>query len=765
MSRFVALLPLLVALAAPGPACGEDPKGPGVMDVVRRHVVTVSLRFQKDLVAEERDAVAPDPRSRSERYRFWRMSYVVPGFVIRDRRTVVASDLWLPPGSIASVTLKPVDGPPVAGRLRGFLRRAEAVVFEAESDLAAEPVPFPETVEVGPSTPLLVGSLAEGAKGMELWAEALGGTRRRAADGSGFAYGHPEAATQGLGGAGEESVRTVDLVLDAKANPVGFRFGGAVDLHESVWTGPRVLADEEIAFQDLCAREECLAKESARHRVTVTFRTVSRDEREESPFSMGEEGGGESELWGLAVSKDLLLVPGRLEPDQVKKIESVRLKDDDEGPGIEASYAGKVRGYDAFLVSVPSGALVPLLAEAPRPPVVGEAVLVHQTSWRGGARRDQLEYDRVLGKGRGYADREFLAVEREVPEGALLLDVEGRALGFAARLDPEDQEKGLGGENRMMRRTRPVFPLVAVMFSDGITPASLAKDPDVTAVPQEEAASKRLPWLGVEYDPIDKGVAELLGVSSPTRDGRRGLIVSRVYEGSPAARAGLREGDVLLSARRASGAGSDAPPVDLMDREAGGGGFFPGFSFGGMGDAAPAPWRAQAGALVRLLKAWGEGTSYELVWLRDGATKSGSFRVENAPPDYASAPRARDRLTGMNVRDVTYEVRAALRMPSDATGVVVARVEPGSPGAQARIEENELVLELDGALVEGANAFVAKLDAARAAGRSQVRLVVRRLDKTRLVDLSLAPSDERAPTAGPGDPPDEGDGDGGNGER
>ena len=116
--------------------------------------------------------------------------------------------------------------------------------------------------------------------------------------------------------------------------------------------------------------------------------------------------------------------------------------------------------------------------------------------------------------------------------------------------------------------------------------------------------------------------------------------------------------------------------------------------------------------------------------------------MKQAPPDFRSAPRHFDEVAGIEVRDLTYEVRRVLRMGPETQGVVVARTEPGSPAAQARIEENELVLELDGKNIEAAEAFGTMLEAAREASRDQVRLVVQRLGKTRIVDLRVEAAEE-----------------------
>lgn len=713
------------------------PKAGQALDVVERHAVLVTIAFQKDLEAEEHGALPPNPRSTSEVYRLWRMTMVVPGFVVRDHRTVLCSDPWIPPGAIASLTVRPLTGAPVKARLRGFLARAEAVVLEAESDLPVDPVPFPAAGAPAPEA-ALVGSVAEGARGVESWVDGLGTLRRRVGSPH-LALGMVDAPTDGLDP--DPASRTVDLVFAAGAVPVGFRFGGGMDVDEGIWRGADVLADREVPFTELEERERSLATRRTRARVEVVLRTTKRDDREDEGFGGDDDGEDRLEHWGFAVSPEVLVVPGRLEPDQVRRLESVRHKVDD-GPGREARYLGKVKGLDAYLVEVKGAGFEPLKAERRKVPGIGAAIQVHHTAWRGGARRDQLDYDRIVGRGRRYGDRLHLAVERPVEEGALLLDLEGGVLGFAARLDPEDKEDRLGGRE-VSRRERPQYPLMAVLFEEVGLPATLAEDPDVRVMPQEETESKRLPWLGVESTGFTKEVAEMLDISAATRDGKRGLLVGRVYAGSPAARAGVEVGDILLSARRTSGPGAGLPPIDLAE-ERRGGWFNPWTFLGGGGEDAPQPWTSQDTPLNRLLKTWGEGTTFELVFLRAKEQRTASLRVEVSPPTYDSAPRARDEGTGLTVRDLTFEVRAALRLVLEAPGVVVARVEPGSPAAQARIGKNELIQEVDGTAVEDAAGLVARLEAARAAGRANVRLVVRRLDKTRLVDLGLAPSEERA---------------------
>jgi hypothetical protein len=739
-------IPTLCVLLLAAPVWAEEGDGGlRALEVGAEHAVLVTFRFQRDLDREERGAVAPDPRGLAERYRFWRSGWVVPGFVLGDRRTVLISDPWISRSAIESITVRTRSGVELPGRLEVFLGDVGGAIVKTEAELPVEPLTF-EPVSTAPAR--YAASVTEGNGEPQAWVEDLTSMRNRpwSPGQGGIGHGTPESPFGGLDPTEEEGTRTIDLVCDDAGTPLGFRFGSTIDA-AGRWRGPRVLASRRVSLDALGALED--ERPSPLHRLTVTFRTLSRHDRDRDPFRFGGRGTAEEEYWGLAITPDTLVVPELLEEEKVRRVLSIRL-DDVEAEGVVASYAGKVEGYQAFVVRVEGVELDAVPAAAPPSPATDGALLVHRTAQRGGARRDQVDYDRVIGRFRGYGDRSFLATERAVGTGALLRDLDGRVLGFSTRLDPVDKERRLSTGNRS-GRSSTTYPVVAVLFDEVGLPATLAENLDTRVMPQEETAARRLPWLGVETDGLDEGLAKLLDVSGPTRDGRRGLVVTVVYEGSPAARAGLVPGDVLLSARRTSAPGG--PAVDLRDAGSEGGFYFPGM----LGGGGPAPWRSRATALVSLLQDWGSGTTYELVWLHEGATSSRELTVEQAPPDFRSAPRHFDEVAGLEVRDLTYEVRRVLRMGPEDGGVVVARIEPGSPAAQARIEDDELILELDGQVVPSAEAFGAMLEAAREASRPVVRLVVQRLGKTRIVDLRVEsePGEEEEEPAGADEEPAE----------
>jgi len=252
---------------------------------------------------------------------------------------------------------------------------------------------------------------------------------------------------------------------------------------------------------------------------------------------------------------------------------------------------------------------------------------------------------------------------------------------------------------------------------------------------------RRRVWLGVEYTHLDKEMVKQMDLRDQTQDGRIGLMVNRIYPGSPAARLGLAEGNVLLEI-----AVDGLPwPIELMpdkreDYD------MPDFEdvdipkeFEAMGFRMPRkrPWRSRDNYLTRMLDDIGVGTTVKLSYIQAGETVQKEFVVEQSPPDMLSAAKYKTDKLGLTVKDLTYEVRAALHLGEDDVAVVVAQVEQGKPAALARIELYELIRAVDGVQVNSVESFEKLITEAQQANKPSVRLTVEWIGKTRLADLKF----------------------------
>jgi len=158
--------------------------------------------------------------------------------------------------------------------------------------------------------------------------------------------------------------------------------------------------------------------------------------------------------------------------------------------------------------------------------------------------------------------------------------------------------------------------------------------------------------------------------------------------GSPAADAGLKAGDVVRSL--------DGKPID------------------------------SSSDLSSRVAAKGPGARVGLDVVRDGADKTIDVKLGTFPEEESGEDQAAEahKTLGMTLRTLTPDVAQGLDIPSDAHGVVIVRVEPGSLADTAGLRERDVVVSVDGQPVADVGAFHAIVEKARPA--DVLRLRVRR---------------------------------------
>jgi serine protease Do len=161
-------------------------------------------------------------------------------------------------------------------------------------------------------------------------------------------------------------------------------------------------------------------------------------------------------------------------------------------------------------------------------------------------------------------------------------------------------------------------------------------------------------WLGVGIQELSPDLARSFKL-----EGKKGAIVSQVVgDDSPAARAGLEVGDVIV--------GFNGQPVDSDT------------------------------TLVRLVGDVLPGQTVEVQYYRDGELKStkvelGTREVNARLEEPESEQTERGRL-GVSVQDLTPEIASQLNT-STAAGVVVLEVAPTGPAADAGVRRGDIILE------------------------------------------------------------------------
>jgi S1-C subfamily serine protease len=168
------------------------------------------------------------------------------------------------------------------------------------------------------------------------------------------------------------------------------------------------------------------------------------------------------------------------------------------------------------------------------------------------------------------------------------------------------------------------------------------------------------PYIGASFDPVTSEVADALGL-----DKARGALIAKVTADSPAARAGLRAGEVVTAV--------DGVPVEHPD------------------------------ALLYRLTTAGLGKSANLTVVENGREQQVTLALARAPETRPRDQRTiggRTPFTGAVVENLSPRVADELRMPLDSTGVVISDVQGGSPASRLGFEPKDIIVSINGAEVK-----------------------------------------------------------------
>jgi len=173
-------------------------------------------------------------------------------------------------------------------------------------------------------------------------------------------------------------------------------------------------------------------------------------------------------------------------------------------------------------------------------------------------------------------------------------------------------------------------------------------------------------WLGVMIQDMTPEVAEKFGVTHAA-----GALVTRVVGGTPAAKAGLEAGDVIVR-------------------------------YGGRRVTTVAKLRASVAATK-------PGSSVKIVVLRNGKEKTLTAKIEKLAESGVMADGGgTSKALGLSVQDLTPELSKTLGIKTRG-GVVVSGVDEAGPAAEEGIKKGDVLVELNRRRVKNAADFEAAL--------------------------------------------------------
>ena len=167
-------------------------------------------------------------------------------------------------------------------------------------------------------------------------------------------------------------------------------------------------------------------------------------------------------------------------------------------------------------------------------------------------------------------------------------------------------------------------------------------------------------WLGVGIQDVDQDLASAMKLRDV-----KGVLISEVMESGPAAKAGLKSGDVVLKL--------NGTPID---------------STGGFRNA---------------IAAAGTGATVKLDLLRDGKPMTAEAKLGELPAEKGATGSGASghgaisgNLDGLTLGDLTPTMRRKLDLPASLKGgAVVEELAPGSPAAGSGLRPGDVIIEVD----------------------------------------------------------------------
>ena len=394
------------------------------------------------------------------------------------------------------------------------------------------------------------------------------------------------------------------------------------------------------------------------------------DEREDGQRRQAPRRRGQAQGSGFFISADGYAVTNN---HVVQKASSVELTLDD-GRTVKAKVIGTDPKSDLALLKVDEKGTYPFVRLAQSQPRVGDwVVAIGNPFGLGGTVTSGIVSARGRDIGAGPYD-DFLQIDAPINRGnsgGPTFNLKGEVVGVnTAIASPSGGSVGLA------------FAIPAATV-EGVV-AQL-----------KDSGTVSRGYLGVQIQPLTKDIAEGLGI-----DRQRGALVNSVESGTPAAKAGLRSGDVLVSVNGQS--------------------------------------IADARELSRRIAGIRPGARVDVVYLRGGKELSAQVELGSLPGRDTASLRERDD-RGAEKRALRLGLQLA-PAPRGEEGVAVVDVDPDGPAAGKGLREGDTILEVAGKSVSTPSDVADGVKAARAEGRKAVLMRVKSSEGTRFVAIALTPN-------------------------
>ncbi|NLF92676.1 MAG: PDZ domain-containing protein, partial [Oligosphaeraceae bacterium] len=333
----------------------------------------------------------------------------------------------------------------------------------------------------------------------------------------------------------------------------------------------------------------------------------------------------------------------------------------------------------------------------------------------------------------GFENMVFAEPQNYDPEKCLLLDSAGNLLQYSL------ERRGVGDEyNRNLSPLSGHYVAGLLSSAEPFDPQNVQKSAD---------AANRHAWLGVEMQELSAELARVHKAAGYTKDGSIGVLVNKVMPDSPAAKAGLQSGDILLYIRTADGDSRTDLDSDHCDESDYFDTAFPWDQYDQLPEQyfseIPTPWRSVINSFTLLLGKIGVGKTATFGRVRNGELSEISIILEESPPYFEVAPRYNAEAFGLTVAEITFEVRDYFRLEKESPGLIICDIIPGSNASVSGLKPYEIILSVDHQPLHNLQDFE---NAVRY--KTGVNLQIRRLTTNRIVKMQ-AQAKAQSPAANP----------------
>ena len=222
-------------------------------------------------------------------------------------------------------------------------------------------------------------------------------------------------------------------------------------------------------------------------------------------------------------------------------------------------------------------------------------------------------------------------------------------------------------------------------------------------------------YLGVGIQPLTTDIAAGLGLPKD-----KGEIVASIEPSGPAARAGIKQGDVIVKINN-----SDVTYENTLS-----------FVVANTPIGATVPIELIRDGQRRTINATiAQRPAESVVQARAGITPDADESADGKATPGAEAARAS---LGITLQPLTAQLRQQLKIPETVRGVVIAGINPASDAATEGLQRGDVILQINQRPTTTPAEAAAAVEAARKAGRDTVLMLVQRgINPPRYIGIKL----------------------------